>query len=67
MTPLDENLEVYRVEPAAAVGAGQFLQPREAVLKAVREGSEPDRIFWLMNALATVIACYGLFAIARRW
>lgn len=62
MTPLDENVEVHRVQPAAVAGAGQSLQPREAVLKAVREGSEPDRVFWLMNALATVIACYGLFA-----
>ena len=37
-------------------------QSPEAILKAVREGSEPNRVYWLMNALATVIACYGLFA-----
>jgi uncharacterized hydrophobic protein (TIGR00271 family) len=36
--------------------------PREAVLKSVWESSRPSRVYWLMNALATVIACYGLFA-----
>jgi uncharacterized hydrophobic protein (TIGR00271 family) len=34
----------------------------EEILKAVRDGSTPTRVFWLMNALATVIACYGLLA-----
>jgi len=38
------------------------LQPREAVLQAVREGSGHSSTYWLMNALATVIACYGLLA-----
>lgn len=28
----------------------------------MREGSEPSGVYWLMNALATVIACYGLLA-----
>lgn len=45
----------------APVGA-LSLQPREAVLQAVREGSGPSSTYWLMNALATVIACYGLLA-----
>ena len=35
---------------------------RDAVLKSVWEGSRPGRVYWLMNALATMIACYGLFA-----
>ncbi len=34
-------------------------QPREAVLKAVRESSEASGVYWLMNGLSTVIACYG--------
>jgi uncharacterized hydrophobic protein (TIGR00271 family) len=37
-------------------------QPRDAVLKSVWENSRPSRVYWLMNALSTVIACYGLFA-----
>ena len=37
-------------------------QPQDIALNAVREGSEPGRVFWLMNALSAVIACYGLFA-----
>lgn len=37
-------------------------QAREAILSSVRENSRPGRIYWLMNALATIIACYGLFA-----
>jgi uncharacterized hydrophobic protein (TIGR00271 family) len=28
----------------------------------IRSQSEPNRIYWVMNALSTVIACYGLFA-----
>ena len=32
------------------------------MLNSVKEASEPNRIYWLMNGLATVIACYGLFA-----
>jgi uncharacterized hydrophobic protein (TIGR00271 family) len=38
------------------------LQPQDAVLNAVREGSKPGRVFWLMNAWSAVIACYGLLA-----
>jgi uncharacterized hydrophobic protein (TIGR00271 family) len=45
-----------------APGPAARPQPQYAVLTAIREGSEPTRIYWLMNALATVIACYGLFA-----
>ena len=45
----------------AGTGAGRA-QPQDAVLSAVREASEPTRVYWAMNALATVIACYGLFA-----
>jgi len=36
--------------------------PRQAVLSAVAEASEPSGVFWVMNPLATVIACYGLLA-----
>lgn len=36
--------------------------PQQAVLEAVREASKPSGAFWVMNALATVIACYGLLA-----
>lgn len=37
-------------------------RPQETVLNTVREGSKPGRVFWLMNGLSAVIACYGLFA-----
>ena len=46
-------------EPSFAAGPPQI---KEAVLRAVREASEPSCVYWAMNALATVIACYGLFA-----
>lgn len=59
MTRQETGNERVQQEPQAI--ASRYTQPREAVLKAVREGSEPGRIYWLMNALATVIACYGLF------
>jgi uncharacterized hydrophobic protein (TIGR00271 family) len=32
------------------------------VLQSLREGSEPNLVFWSMNGLGAVIACYGLFA-----
>ncbi len=35
---------------------------RAAVIRSVRQASEPGATYWLMNALATVIACYGLLA-----
>jgi uncharacterized hydrophobic protein (TIGR00271 family) len=35
---------------------------RARVLKSVREASAPSPVYWLMNGLATVIACYGLLA-----
>jgi uncharacterized membrane protein len=35
---------------------------QDAIRSSIRESSRPDRTFWLMNALATVIACYGLFS-----
>jgi uncharacterized hydrophobic protein (TIGR00271 family) len=37
-------------------------QPDDVVLQAVWEVSRPSRVYWLMNALATIIACYGLLA-----
>ncbi len=40
---------------------GIALSP-QAVLTVVREGSEPTAVYWAMNALASVIACYGLLA-----
>jgi len=35
---------------------------QQAVFRAVQEGSEASPVYWVMNALATVIACYGLLA-----
>lgn len=49
-------------QPASLDVAPDVSQRSEVVLKAVREGSEPSRVYWLMNGLSTVIACYGLFA-----
>jgi len=37
-------------------------QRQETIHKAIREQSEPNRTYWLMNALSTIMACYGLFA-----
>jgi uncharacterized hydrophobic protein (TIGR00271 family) len=51
-----------RAKPSKAAGPADAPQPRYAILTAIREGARPDRIYWLMNALSTVIACYGLFA-----
>ncbi len=42
--------------------ASRLPQSPQAIFSAVREGSEPTGVYWLMNALATVIACYGLLA-----
>jgi hypothetical protein len=46
-------------EPIITTGSPRV---QVAVLSAVREASEPSRVYWVMNALAMVIACYGLFA-----
>lgn len=35
---------------------------REAIRGTIRESSRPSGTFWLMNALATIIACYGLLS-----
>ena len=35
---------------------------RDVIRDSIREFSRPNRTFWLMNALATVIACYGLLS-----
>jgi uncharacterized hydrophobic protein (TIGR00271 family) len=37
-------------------------QHREAVRQGIRQGAQLNWTYILMNALATVIACYGLFA-----
>ena len=34
---------------------------RELIRDSIREFSRPSGTFWLMNALATIITCYGLF------
>lgn len=34
---------------------------QQKLLKSIRDQSEPSRTYWTMNALSTVIACYGLF------
>ncbi len=64
-----DNLVALRADKVEEVGTQLGLPipsglspPQQAILTAVREGSEPTRVYWLMNALATVIACYGLFA-----
>ncbi len=38
------------------------LRSDEAVLQEVSDNAKPGKIYWLMNALAAVIASYGLFA-----
>lgn len=37
-------------------------QYQDEIHRSIRELSKPNRTYWLMNALSTVIACYGLFA-----
>jgi uncharacterized hydrophobic protein (TIGR00271 family) len=56
-----KNIGDDGVQSTPSIIASKLSQPSELVLKAVRDGSEPTRVYWLMNALATVIACYGLF------
>ncbi len=36
--------------------------PRDAIRDSIHESSRPNRTFWLMNGLATIIACYGLLS-----
>jgi len=60
--PRGDDIAQVSVPPEAAAKVSPVLLPAEVVLKAVREGSEPSRVYWVMNALATVIACYGLLA-----
>ena len=38
------------------------METTDPILASVWENSVPNRVYWLMNGLATVIACYGLFA-----
>jgi uncharacterized hydrophobic protein (TIGR00271 family) len=57
-----ERAEADRIQPDQPVFDRGSTQVQEAVLRAVREASEPSRVYWVMNALSTVIACYGLFA-----
>jgi uncharacterized membrane protein len=38
------------------------LNNREAIRGSIREFSRPSGTFWLMNALATTIACYALLS-----
>ena len=35
---------------------------RDLIRDSIRESSVPTRTFWLMNAMATIIACYGLLS-----
>ena len=56
------TLRVEDAETNLAAVPADVAPPRDGILKAVREASEPSRVSWAMNALATVIACYGLFA-----
>lgn len=35
---------------------------RDLIRDSIREFSVPTRTFWLMNAMATIIACYGLLS-----
>lgn len=34
----------------------------DVIRGSIREFSQPNLTFWLMNALATIIACYGLLS-----
>jgi uncharacterized hydrophobic protein (TIGR00271 family) len=47
-------------QPELSAAASTSLQSQLAILNAVRATSIPSRVYWLMNALAAVIACYGL-------
>ena len=62
MSPSSDVKHVKAPNPEPPLAASGSLDPREAVLVSVKEASEPNRTYWLMNGLATVIACYGLFA-----
>jgi uncharacterized membrane protein len=35
---------------------------RDVIRRNIRESRQSNRTFWLMNALATIIACYGLLS-----
>ena len=49
--------------PVAVSGGDAWLRgPTEAVIQSIREASEPTAVYWLMNALASVIASYGLLS-----
>ena len=49
---------VQMVRSVTSPSPGQTL---DAVQQAVWQASRPSLVYWLMNGLATVIACYGLF------
>ena len=50
----------YRV--GHAMTNSNAVDNQDTIRSSIRESSRPDRTFWLMNALATVIACYGLLS-----
>ena len=62
MSPSSDANQVTAPDTQPLLAVSRSLHSREAVLVSVKEASEPNRTYWLMNGLATVIACYGLFA-----
>ncbi len=51
-----------RQELLRGILSEDFGDRRARILQSVREASTPSPVYWLMNGLATVIACYGLLA-----
>ena len=54
------NVVAYLAELARKNTAPPDFGSEDSVLKGVWNGSSPGRVYWGMNALAAVIACYGL-------
>ena len=54
------NVVAYLAELARKNTAPPDFGSEDSVLRGVWDGSSPGRVYWGMNALAAVIACYGL-------
>ncbi len=53
---------VRLVRSIRSAAARASVESEDPVLRAVWDASKPSRVYWLMNALASLIACYGLLA-----
>lgn len=58
---ISENALERLVRTVRSVANPPPVEPQDDVQKAVWQASRPSLVYWLMNGLATVIACYGLF------